>query len=164
MRLALRVPHSKSESLPLVLSLYRSAPTFQIETEGRTMAYAAVFPDLSQSFDLVERLIEAAAELPDVQVSIDDRPVKSLTKFLSVVRCYRESLTELDPQAHCARQAARISDVGSCPDRACVSHCQFICMRCIQVVRGIGAPPVRDQLKAIAIQAEAEWCPNLRMP
>lgn len=164
MRLALRVPHSKSEALPLVLSLYRSAPMFRIETEGWTMAYVAIFPDLSLSFDLVERLIEAAAELPDIQVSIDERPVESLTKFLSVLRCYRESLAELDPLAYCARQAARIGDVGSCPDRACVSHCQFICMRCIQVVRGIGTPPVRDQLKAIAMQAEVEWCPNLRMP
>jgi hypothetical protein len=123
----------------------------------------AIFPDLSLSFDLVERLIDAAVELPGVQVSIDERPVESLMKFLSVLRCYRESLTELDPQAHCARQAARISDVGSCPDRACVSHCQFICMRCLQVVREIGAPPVRAQLKAIAIQAEVEWCPNLRV-
>jgi hypothetical protein len=110
------------------------------------------------------RLIEAAAELPDVKVSIDDRPVESLTKFLSVLRCYRESLIELDPRAHCARQVARIGDVGSCLDRACVSHCQFICMRCIQVVLVIGAPPIRAQLKAIAIQAEVEWCPNLRMP
>lgn len=164
MRLALRVPHSKSEALPLVLSMYRSAPMFRIETEGRTMAYVAIFPDLSLSFDLVERLIEAAAELPDVQVSIDERPVESLTKFLSVLRCYRESLIELDQQTHCARQVARIGDVGSCPDRACVSHCQFICMRCLQVVREIGAPPIRAQLKAIAIQAEVEWCPNLRMP
>ncbi len=163
MRLALRVPHSKSEALPLVLSLYRSAPMFRTEMEGRTRAYVAVFPDLSLSFDLVERLIEAAAELPDVQVSIDDRPVESLTKFLSVLRCYHESLTELESQAHCARQVARIGDVGSCPDRACVSHCQFICMRCLQVVREIGAPPIRAQLKAIAIQAEVEWCPNLRL-
>jgi hypothetical protein len=108
--------------------------------------------------------IEAAAELPDVQVSINDRPVESLTKCLSVLRCYHESLTELDLQAHCARQVTRIGDVGSCPDRACVSHCQFICMRCLEVVREIGAPPVRAQLKAIAIQAEVEWCPNLRMP
>jgi hypothetical protein len=97
-------------------------------------------------------------------VSIDERPVEGLTKFLSVVRCYRKSLAELDPQAHCARQAARISDMGSCPDRACVSHCQFISMRCFQVVRGIGTPPAQSQLKEIAIQAEAEWCPNLRMP
>jgi hypothetical protein len=29
-------------------------------------------------------------------------------------------------------------------------------MRCIQVVRVIGAPPIRAQLKAIAIQAEVE--------
>jgi hypothetical protein len=163
MRLALRVPNSKSESLPLVLSLYRSAPMFQIETGDWTMAYVAIFPDLSLSFDLVERLIEAAAELPDVQVSIDDRPVESLMKFLSVLRCYRESLAGLDPQTHCARQVARVGDVGSCPDRACVSHCQFICMRCLQVVREIGAPPIRAQLKAIAIQAEVEWCPNLRV-
>ncbi len=164
MRLALRIPHSKSEALPLVLSLYRSAPMFRIETEVRTMTYVAIFPDLSLSFDLVERLIEAAAELSDVQVLINERPVESLTKFLSVLRCYRESLTELDSQAHCTRQVARVGDVGSCPDRACVSHCQFICMRCLQVVREIGAPPVRDQLKAIAIQAEVDWCPNLRMP
>ena len=127
------------------------------------MTYVAIFPDLSLSFDLVERLIEAAAELPDVHVSIDERPIESLMKFLSVLRCYRESLAELDSQAYCARQAARIGDVGSCPDRACVSHCQFICMRCLQVVREIGAPPIRAQLKAIAIQAEVEWCPNLRM-
>jgi len=112
----------------------------------------------------VERLIGAASELPDVQASIDERPVKSLMKFLSALRCYRESLVELDPQAHCTRQAARIGDAGSCPDRACVAHCQFICMRCLQVVREIGAPPIRSQLKAIAIQAEVEWCPNLRMP
>jgi hypothetical protein len=128
------------------------------------MVYAAVFPDLSLSFELVERLIEAAAELPEVYVSIDERPVESLTKFLSALRCYRESLTELDPQTYCARQVARVGDAGSCPDRACVSHCQFICMRCLQVVREIGAPPIRSQLKAIAIQAEVEWCPNLRMP
>ena len=163
MCLALRIPQSESEMLPLVLSFARSAPVFRTETEGRTPAYLAIFPDLSLSFDLVERLIGAASELPDVQASIDERPVKSLTKFLSALRCYRESLAELDPQTHCARQSARIGDAGSCPDRACVSHCQFICTRCLQVVREIGAPPVRAQLKAIAIQAEVEWCPNLRM-
>ena len=162
--MALRIPQSESETLPLVLSLARSAPMFRMETEGRTPAYMAIFPDLSLSFDLVERLIGAAAELPDVQVSIDERPIKGLTKFLSALRCYRESLADLNPQAHCARQAARIGDAGSCPDRACVSHCQFICTRCLQVVREIGAPSIRAQLKAIAIQAEVEWCPNLRMP
>jgi hypothetical protein len=89
-------------------------------------------------------------------VSIDERPVEGLTKFLSVLRCYRESLAELDPQAHCTRQAERIGDAGRCLDRACDSLSQFICMRCIQVVRVIGAPPIRAQLKAIAIQAEVE--------
>jgi len=163
MRLVLRIPQSKSEALPLVLSLAHSAPMFRTETEGRKSMYTAIFPDLSLSFDLVERLIEAATELPDILVSIDERPVEGLTKFLSVLRCYRGSLAELDSQVYCARQAARVGDVGSCPDRACVSHCQFICMRCLQVVREIGASPIRAQLKAIAIQAEVEWCPNLRM-
>ncbi len=164
MQLALRIPQSESETLPLVLSLARSAPMFRTETDGRTPAYLATFPDLSLSFDLVERLIGAAAELPDVQVSIDERPVEGLTKFLSALRCYRESLAALDPQAHCARQAARIGDAGSCPERDCASHCQFICTRCMQVVREIGAPSIRSQLKAIAIHAEVEWCPNLRLP
>lgn len=164
MRLTLRIPQSESETLPLVLSLARSAPTFRTEAEGRTPAYLAIFPDVSRSFDLLERLLSAAAELPNVQVSIDERPIKGLTKFLSALRCYRESLADLDPQAHCARQAARIGDAGSCPASDCASHCQFICTRCLQVVREIGAPPIRTQLKAIAIQAEVEWCPNLRMP
>ena len=154
MRLALRIPHSKSEALPLVLSLARSAPMFRTETDGRTPASLAIFPDLSLSFDLVERLIGAAAELPDVQVSIDERPVKGLTKFLNALRCYRESLTGLDPQAYCARQAARIGDAGSCQDRVCVSHCQFICRA---PSSGIGATHFA-QLKAVMIQAEVEWC------
>ena len=105
MRLALRIPQSESETLPLVLSLARSAPMFRTETDGRTPAYTAIFPDLSLSFDLVERLIGAAAELPDVQLSIDERPVEGLTKFLSVLRCYRESLGGLELQAHCTRQS-----------------------------------------------------------
>jgi hypothetical protein len=108
MRLALRIPQSESEALPLVLSLAHSAPMFRTETEGLTSAYTAIFPDLSLSFDLVERLVEAAAELPDAQVSNDDRPVESLAKFLSVLRCCRESLTELDP-----RFIARVKSRGS---------------------------------------------------
>jgi hypothetical protein len=164
MRLVVRIPWSESEVLPVVLSLARSAPAFRIETEGLETAYMAIFPDMSLSFDLVERLLGEASKLPDVQVSINERPVKGLTKFLSAFLCYCDSLTELDPQAHCARRAARIGDAGGCPDRVCISHCQFICTRCLQVVREIGSPSLQSQLKAIAIRAEVEWCPNLRMP
>lgn len=163
MRLVLRIPQSESETLPLVLSLARSAPKFRLETDGRSPAYMAIFPDLSLSFDLVERLIVAASELPDIQGSIDGRPVEGLTKFLNVLRCYRESLAVLDPQAHCASRAARVGDVGGCPDRTCVSHCQFICSRCLGVARELGAPPISVQLREIARQAEVDWCPNLRM-
>ncbi len=163
MRLTLRIPQSESETLPLVLSLARSAPKFQTETEGRSPVYLTTFPDLSLSFDLVERLIGAASELPDVQVSIDGRLVEGLTKFLNVLRCYRESLAVLDPQGHCASRAARVGEAGGCPDRTCVSHCQFICSRCLGVAREPGAPSISVQLREIARQAEVDWCPNLRM-
>ena len=56
MRLVLRIPQPESETL----SPARSAPLFRTKTEGRTPAYMAIFPDLSLSFDLVERLIGAA--------------------------------------------------------------------------------------------------------
>ncbi|MGH7232738.1 MAG: hypothetical protein ACREJU_15475 [Nitrospiraceae bacterium] len=41
-------------------------------------------------------------------------------------------------------------------DRTCLSHCQFMCTRCLGVVHERGAPPVRAQLDAIAVQAEVE--------
>ncbi len=82
MRLVLRIPHSESETLPLVFSLACSAPMFRTETEDWTPAYMAIFPHLSLPFDLVERLIGAAAEHPNVQVLIDERPLENLTEFL----------------------------------------------------------------------------------
>lgn len=162
MWLTLRIPQSESETLPLALSLARAAPMFQM-TDGGPPAYLVAFPDLSLSFDLAERLIGAAAELPGVQVSIDGQPVEGLTKFLNVLRCYRDSLAVPDPQGHCASRAARVGEAGGCPDRTCVSHCQFICSRCLGVAREPGAPPISVQLREIARQAEVDWCPNLRM-
>ena len=79
MQLAMRISQSESETFPLVLSVARSSPKFQTETEGRTPACLAIFPDLSLSFDVVERRIGAVAELQDVRVPIDERPVKGPT-------------------------------------------------------------------------------------
>lgn len=63
MRLALRIPHPESETLSLALSPVRSVPMFRIDTEGLTLAYMTTFPDLSLSFNLVERLIGAAGHV-----------------------------------------------------------------------------------------------------
>ena len=67
MRLALRTPQPESETL----SLARSTPMSRTETEGRTPAYVAIFPDLSLSFDLVERLIGAAGHVLSVPPCIE---------------------------------------------------------------------------------------------
>ena len=68
-----------------------------------------------------------------------------------------------DPAVYCAQRAARVGDAGACPDRACPSHCQFMCSRCVGVSREQGAPVMLLQLQRIARQAEVDWCPNLRI-
>ena len=62
MRLVLRIPQPESETLEV------SCCKFQVRQQPETR---------NLSFDLVERLIGAAAERLDVQVSIDERPVSS---------------------------------------------------------------------------------------
>jgi hypothetical protein len=93
---------------------------------------------------------------------INGRRVENPTKFWTALLCYADSLREPDPRAYCQRKSARLSDVAGCPSATCVSHCQFICTRCLAVTRESGAPPVSVQLRTIALQAEVEWCPNLR--
>lgn len=163
MRLTVRIPKSEGETLPAALSLARSAPLFETESRQQAPAYVATFPDLSLSLDLVERLISEVMEIPGTQAFIDARPVANLTKFWSALLCYRESLAD-DPRAYCAQQAARVGDAAGCPNQSCASHCRFICTRCFQVAREKGMPPVAEQLRTIAVQAEVEWCPNLHLP
>ena len=62
MRLALWIPQPESETLEV------SCCKFQVRQQPETR---------NLSFDLVERLIGAAAELPDVRRSIDERWVFS---------------------------------------------------------------------------------------
>jgi hypothetical protein len=139
------------------------APVCKVEAEEEGPVYAAVFDNFPQSVDLVIRLLDGACDLRDVRITVDARPVLSRTKFHSALLCYRASVGMPDQGAYCARQAARIGDAGGCPDRACVSHCQFICSRCLAVARERGAPPISVQLREIARQAEVDWCPNLRI-
>ena len=164
MRLTIAIPEAQAVEAPAVLRLIRMAPACDVEAQEQGPAYVARFDDFPQSVDLVARLVEGACDLRDVLITVDARPVLSRTKFYNALLCYRESVNVPDPEAYCARQASRVGEAGGCPDRACVSHCQFICSRCLGVARERGAPPISVQLWEIARQAEVDWCPNLRIP
>lgn len=164
MGLTVWIPESRASAFPSLLGSARSAPVFRHVSDGTTASYVAAFPDLPQSLDVAVRLLGETVNCPDVQVTVNGRRVANLIKFWSALICYRDSLAEGNPFAYCSRQAARVSEEAGCPDQACLSHCPFICTRCLQVVRESGAPPVKTQVRDIAVRAEVEWCPNLRLP
>jgi hypothetical protein len=160
--LSVWIPASATASCPSAPLLARLAPVFRTEGEGELLAYIANYPALPQHLESAVRLVGEVVNLPAVRLWINGRRVGSLTKFWSALLCYADSLREPDPRAYCLRKSARLSDVSGCPAETCVSHCQFICTRCLAVTRETEAPPVSVQLRAIALQAEVEWCPNLR--
>lgn len=164
MQLTVRIPGSDAKRYPTARILAMLAPAFYTEGEGKEQVYVAAFADLTEDLDPAVRLIGEVIDLSGVRVTVDGRAVGNLTKFWSALLCYRDSLREPDPQAYCARLSARLSGLSGCPDQTCMSHCQFMCTRCLGVVRETGVPPISVQLRVIAVQAEVEWCPNLRLP
>jgi hypothetical protein len=98
-----------------------------------------------------------------VLITLEGRPVVSRINFYAALRCYHESLGAPDAEAYCLQQAASVNNEAGCPDRACLSHCQFICSRCVGLSRHQGAPPIASQLLELARRAEVDWCPNLRL-
>lgn len=163
MRLTLRISGTEAGECPELSRLIKAAPTAYVERQAGARTHVVHFPSLPETIDLALQLIAATVDMPAVEAMVNDRPIANLGKFWSALNCYRDSLAVVDVAAHCARRAARVGDAGACPDQACLSHCQFICTRCIQVSRERGAPPVSLQLREIAIQAEVEWCPNLKL-
>lgn len=164
MHLTVRIPETDAAVLSAALPLAHLAPAHALlGGSGTEKIHVATFDDLEQSLDQAVRLVDEVIGLPRVQVSINHRPVANLTKFLSALLCYRESLGEQEKAAYCGRQADRVGEAAGCPVWTCQARCPFICTRCLQVVRQEGAPPVTDQLKAIAVLAEVDWCPNLRL-
>jgi hypothetical protein len=161
-RLTVRIPESEAASCPAALNLIQAAPLSFVGREGESRTILVVFPGLPRSIDLALRLLGVVIDFPALRLTVDDRPVVSAVKFWTALNCYRDSLEEPDPAAYCARQATRVSDAGGCLVRGCVSHCQFLCARCLQVDRSRGAPPLAHQFRQLAIQAEVEWCPNLK--
>jgi hypothetical protein len=163
MRLTLLIPGAEAGDCPELCRLMKAAPVTYAEREAGKRTCVVHFPNLPETIDLALQLIAAIVDMPGVKAVMNDRPIANVGKFWSALNCYRDSLAVVDVVAYCARRAARVGEAGACPDQACLSHCQFICTRCLQVSRERGAAPVSQQLRQIAIQAEVEWCPNLRL-
>ena len=163
--LTVRIPETEEALLSAALPLAHLAPRYQlIGREGALRVHVAHFPDLPSEIYQAARLIGEVLSLPQVSVTVNSRSVVNLSKFLSALLCYGESLGEQDKGAYCARQADRIGEAAGCPVWTCQARCPFICARCLQLVRNAGAPPVEEQLKTIAVLAEVDWCPNLKLP
>ena len=164
MRLSIAIPEAQLLEAPAVLQLIRKAQAFDMEADDdQGPTYVAYFEDFPQSVDVVAQLIWESADPNGVRITVDGRPVASPVKFYNALLCYRESLGAPDPAAYCAQQTAQVAEAGECPDRACLSHCPFMCSRCVGVSRERGALPILVQLQGIARQAEVDWCPNLRI-
>ena len=163
MRPSIAIPEAQILAAPAVLRLIRMAQASDMESDDEGPAYVANFEDFPQSIDVVAQLIWESADPNGIHITIDGRPVVSPVKFYNALLCYRESLGAPDPKSYCAQQAARVGDAGECPDRACLSHCQFMCSRCVTVSRDRGAQSIAKQLVELARQAEVDWCPNLRV-
>lgn len=163
MRLSIAIPEAQVVEAPTLLRIVRMAPACDIEASEQGAAYVAVFEDFPSSVETVARLIEEAWDLQDVWITLDSRPVVSRINFYVALRCYHVSLGAPDAKAYCLQQAAKVGTDGGCPDRSCLSHCQFICSRCVGLSRHQGATPISLQVMDMARRAEVDWCPNLRI-
>ena len=163
MRLTIAIPEAQVVEAPTLLRMVRTAPACDVEADEQGASYVALFDDFPESVDIVMRLIEEAWDLRDVHITLEGRPVASRINFYAVLRCYHESLGAPDADAYCLQQAEKVGTDGGCPDRSCVSHCQFMCSRCVGVSRHLSANLVPIQLLELARRAEVDWCPNLRI-
>ncbi|MEK6787051.1 MAG: hypothetical protein AABY61_16375 [Nitrospirota bacterium] len=163
MHLSIAIPEAQVVEAPALLRIVRMAPACDVEADEQGASYVALFDDFPKSVEIVARLIEEAWDLRDVRITLDSRPVASRINFYAALRCYHESLSAPDAAAYCLQQAAKVGTDGGCSDRSCLSHCRFICSRCVGLSRDRGAPPVSIQLLELARRAEVDWCPNLRI-
>lgn len=163
MRLSITIPEAQVVEAPALLRLVRMAPACDAEADEEGTLYVALFEDFPKAVEPVVRLIEEAWDLHDVRIRLDGRSVMSRINFYVALLCYRRSLDAPDPVTYCLRQSAKVGADGGCPDRSCLSHCQFICSRCVGVSRDRAAGPVPIQLMELARHAEVDWCPNLHI-
>lgn len=160
-RLIIQFPTSAGESCPVLLGLARRASNFSVMGEGGEACYQATFADVTESLDQVIELVGEALKCPEARVTVNGRTVSSLIRFSSTLLCYRESLAETNPRDHCLRYSARLNQFSGCPDQTCLRPCQFLCTRCVGLVKDARGASLEAQLREFAIQAEVDWCPNL---
>lgn len=163
MHLSIAIPEAQVVEAPALLRLVRMAPSCDIEADEQGALYVALFEDFPKLVETVARLIEEAWDLHHVRILLDNRPVASRINFYIALRCYHESLGASDPEAYCRQQAEKMDKDGGCPNQSCVTHCQFICARCVGLSRDRGAQSIAKQLAELARHAEVDWCPNLRI-
>ncbi len=163
MRLSIAIPEAQVVEAPALLGLVRMAPACDVEADEEGALYVALFDDFPKSAETVARLLEEAWDLHHVKILLEDRPVASRINFYIALRCYQESLGAPNAVAYCLQQSAKVGADGGCPDRSCLSHCQFICSRCVGVSHDRPASPVPIQLMELARHAEVDWCPNLHL-
>lgn len=163
MRLSIAIPEAQMLDAPTLLRLVRMAPVCDAEVDEQGAEYVAFFDDFPTSAEIVMRMIEEAWDLQDVHIILEGRPIKSWINFYVALRCYHESLSAPDVKAYCRQQVANVGAEGGCSERSCLSHWRFICSRCAGLSRDRGAPQISSQLWELARQAEADWCPNLRL-
>lgn len=163
MHLSIAIPEAQVVDAPTLLRLIRMAPVCDAEGDEQGAEYVAAFDDFPTSVEIAVRMIEEAWDLRDVHITLGGRPVVSRINFYAALRCYQESLGAPDVKAYCLQQAETVGADRGCLERSCLSHCRFICSRCVGVSHDQGAPPIASQLLEVARRAEVDWCPNLHI-
>lgn len=164
MHLSIAIPEAQAVDAPTLLRLIRMASAYDAEGDEQGAEYVAFFDDFPTSVGIVAHMIEEAWDLHDVHITLEGRPVASRINFYAALRCYQESLSISDTKAYCFQQAEKVGADRGCPERSCLSHCRFICSRCVGLSREQGASPMSSQLLEMARRAEVDWCPNLHIP
>ncbi len=164
MHLSIAIPEAQVVDAPTLLKLIRMAPVCDAEADELGAEYVAFFEDFPASVEIVARMIEEAWDLRDVHITLEGRSVVSRINFYAALRCYQESLSAPDAEAYCLEQAEKVGADRGCLERSCLSHCRFICSRCVGLSREQGASPMSSQLLEMARRAEVDWCPNLHIP
>ncbi|MBX3326563.1 MAG: hypothetical protein U0223_07925 [Nitrospira sp.] len=164
MHLSIMVPKAQVVEVSALLRLVRMAPASDVEADEQGVSYVAHFNDFPNSVETAVQLIEKVWDLRDVGVRLDGRSIAHRAKFYFALRCYQGSLGEPDVGTYCIQQARAIGRTGVCPDRSCLSSCQFTYASCVGVSHDRNVSLRSTQLFAPLQQVEVDRCPNLRIP
>jgi hypothetical protein len=158
--LVVHVPEPSAETVPYVQTLMKMAPSFTIEGQD----WVAIFPRLPDAIDRALQIVGEAVRLPDAWASVNGRRFSSLLRLWTRLECYRESLDVPTPELHCLGKAAKHNLLEGCLGPTCPVPCQFVCAPCRVEMQDGGIPPSHSFLRQLSVQAEVEWCPNLKLP